>query len=350
MVQIEFTSRTDSEQLAGFLPSYTFTPIVERLLLVAALSADGSGELQAQVRPASVAGSDQAIAFGAFLDDGSLLGVIDPDCALVRAAINDVWAEVVGVHDRPADDIADYRLVICDEADHEPSGPSGIRLLGEEPSPWRHSIRIPPVVEIDLNAGVCLGQPAELFVRVFAATVLERVLDFVGADVDTERMGVLHGQLALTPVGTKHLPIVIYDDFTPLVGESTSGSVHVSADAQETTAQSPTAAIIHSHPVAALPEEQHDDAESGPVRGPADLSPVDLRQLRQGLPHAHQASWVASLPATRDERVLLTAFGYSRPGVVSAEGGFWVVGDEHLPPVREAATSADPVPKESVTS
>ncbi|MGC9320420.1 MAG: hypothetical protein ACP5KN_20470, partial [Armatimonadota bacterium] len=126
--------------------------------------------------------------------------------------------------------------------------------------------------------------------------------------------------------------------------------VYVSADAQETRAQSPTVAIMHSHPVSALPETQDDDDEPQPMRGSADLSPVDLRQLRRGLPHAHQASWVASLPATPEERILLTAFGYSRPGVVSAESGFWVMGDEHLPSVPEAMTSANPVPEESVIS
>lgn len=329
MVEMRFTGRTDGRRFTGFFPPYATTPMVESLLLSHAVRTAATGEVSARVEPATVAGRDEVIALAVYADDlpDSSLGVIHRDCELMTGAINDVWGEVVQMHGRPEDDVADYELVRS-SGDADDLETPGIRVLGERPSPWRHTMAAPPARPITLAEGVVIGKPRGRIARIFAASVLRRLLDFLTADLEHERMAVLHGELALTPTDSGMLPYVLYDGVSPLDGAATSYSVHISAEDQGGASARPVAAVCHSHPAPAAGEGD----EPGETRwGSATPSTVDLAQLRRGLPHVHQASFIASLPSEPGEPVPLTPYGYAaRFGQIASDGGFWIIDDPKI--------------------
>jgi len=309
-VQIRLTSRADGSRFTGYFPPRSMTPIVEYLLLAHAVHNGATGELRARVEPATVRGDDEVIAFAVYADDRpETLGVIRRDCELVAEAINDVWAEVVEAYGRPDSEVADYRLAACDAAPEDVEA-AGIRVIGERPSPWRHAMKTPPVRPIALGEGAIVGKPTGAIARVFAASVLQHLLDFLTEDLANERMAALHGELAITPTdGGDLLPYVLYDGISPLDATATSHSVHVGAEAQGGASGRPVAAICHSHPAIIDPELDEDEDE---LRwGLTIPSAVDLAQLRRGLPHVHQATIIASLPSEAGEPVPLTFYGYS---------------------------------------
>lgn len=327
MAQISFTSRTDGSRFTGFFPPYATVAMVEFLLLSHALRTGATGELRARVEPATVADDREVMAFAVYAQDrpDSSLGVIPRDCDLIASAVSDVWTEVVQMHSRPQDDIADYEIVHTDAEPLDAQAP-GIRVIGDRPSPWWHTMPAPPRRPIDLAEGVIIGSPTGQIARVFAASVLRHLLDFLTEDLENERMAALHGELAITPTERGLLPYVLYDAVSPLDGTATSHSVHIAADAQGRASGRPVAAICHSHP-AIISESR--DGDAGDARwGPATPSAVDLAQFRRGLPHVHQATIIASLPAEVGEPVPLTPYGYSaRFGRIASDGGFWIVAD-----------------------
>ncbi len=330
MVEMKFTSRADGSRFTGFFPPQSMTPLVEYLLLAHALHTGATGELQARVEPATVGDSDEVVAFAVYVEGrpDSSLGVIPRDCDLITGVVNDVWGEVVVAHRRRDDDVADYRLV-CNNAERQEGEAPGIRVIGDRPSPWRHVMVVPPVRPIDLAEGVVVGNPTGLIARVFAASVLQGLLDFLTDDLENERMALLHGELAITPTRAGLLPYVLYDGVSPLDGAATSHSIYVGADAQGGAGARPVAAIAHSHP--AVIASGADTGEDEPRWGAATPSAVDLAQLRRGLPHVHQASFIASLPDRSDEPVPLTPYGYgARFGRIASDRGFWVVADDVL--------------------
>ena len=241
---------------------------------------------------------------------------------------DDVWSEVVQTHGRADDEVAEYRIVWAESERADADAP-GVRVLGDRPSAWRHAMPAPPLRPIALAEGAIVGKPTGLIARVFAASVLQHLLDFLTEDLGNERMALLHGELAITPTDSGLLPYVLYDGVSPLDGTATSHSVHVGAEAQGGAGARPVAAICHSHPaiIAASDGEPSESARWGL----ATPSAVDLAQLRRGLPHVHQASIIASPAAEPGEPVPLTPWGYSaRFGRIASDGGFWIVADAKI--------------------
>ncbi len=329
-VEIQLTSREDGSRFIGYFPAQSMTPIVEYLVLAYTLNHGATGELRARVEPAMVRGDDEVIAFAVYIEDRpeTALGVINRDCELVTSAINDVWAEVVQTYGRSDSELADYRLV-CTDLAREDVATAGIRVIGERPSAWRHAMMAPPVRPIALSEGAIVGKPTGAIARVFAASALQHLLDYLTEDLENERMAALHGELAITPTDSGLLPYVLYDAVSPLDGTATSHSVHVGAGAQGEASGRPVAAICHSHPAVIDPEAGDDEDE---LRwGLTIPSAVDLAQFRRGLPHVHQATIIASLPSEAGEPVPITPWGYSaRFGRIESDRGFWIIADDAL--------------------
>jgi hypothetical protein len=242
----------------------------------------------------------------------------------MREAIRDILASVIAREGLPVTEMADYALVRANGAVAERPG---IRVLAEPGALWQYSLPIPPVRPIDLESAKCVGKPVGVFARVFTASVLEEVLDYFRSDLEREQMGVLHGELALTPVEEDMLPYVLYEAFTPLAArESSAYAVEVGAENQGAAMAAPVAAVIHSHPAPA-PEDGANGSEDETTWGAPHLSATDLTQLRRGFSHVHQCSWVACLPRSADSPMPLTSFGYSTFGRITSENGFWIIAD-----------------------
>lgn len=332
MIEIVFTSNKDGESFTGFLPPYATKPQAERVLVRRALSAQTEDELVANVRPAFAADCDEVVALGVFadLDGGSVSGLIDPACGLISAAVSDVWAEVCQHYGRDPDDTAHYVLHASPHNDEGAGRDTGVRVMGDRPSPWRHRLTVPPVRQFPLEEATPIGSPHGWPWRIFRSSVLADAVSYLVDDLENERMGVLHGRLAFAEQSEGLLPYVLYEAFSPLAGASTAASVEIAADAQASRVTLPVAALIHSHP--SIGAEEADEVtcpngNGGRLQGATGISPIDLYELRTGLPHLHQASFIVGLPADPAENAVVTPYGYNSFGSVSAEAGFWTIDD-----------------------
>ncbi len=331
MVEIVFTSKKTGAEFVGYLPPYATRPLAEHLLVRTAIRTGAEGDLGASIRPAFTDGCDEVVAFGLFADtdDGHVSGLIDPTCGLIAGAVNDVWAEVINHHGLEPDDTAIYELRRgADEQTPDEAG-DGIRLIGDRPSPWRHHLTAPPVTDIPLEQARTTGSPSGWPCRVFQDSVLREAVAFFKSDLHNEQMGVLHGQLALARREQGLLPYVLYEAFTPLSGSGTTCSIEVGAQCQQSETALPVAALIHSHPAGKLEDEDQVEQDADGTHGLTQMSATDLYELRSGLSHVHQASFIVALPRDPEENVVLVPYGYRQVGYVSAESGFWVIDDDY---------------------
>lgn len=331
-IQFQFTSNLDGTCHVAPIPRDAFTACVERALLRAA-PGHGEGEtLCARVEPAFLDGGDDAIAFAVVTEEGEVIGTIPRDAFTLAGAASDAWERHLVRAGRDLSETATYVLRRAD-ATAPARAASGVRVMQASSDRLEYSLTVPAVHPLDLARAVTVGTTgAGVVERVFDAEAFAALRRCFLGDPGRERMAALHGRLWFTPNDKGDLvAYVLYEDFIPLEGEATISSVHIEAAAQGASAghELPLAALIHSHPFMQRRLEEggapgggtdEEDLESGAVS----LSSVDLVQFRRALPHVHQATIVAGLPAQRDGLLRLAVYGYGAAGAVQAEPGFWI--------------------------